>query len=255
MYVYLYDSFLEQKKYKSIIKEIENRLTDYGISGKILRLNNFIDAKPIIEDEIKRGAKNIVIVGNDKTFGLVLSRGAGSDCVFGFLPIGAENNTVASVLGIPVNEESVEVLAKRRKEKLDIGLVNNRFFVSQLHVMPSKVQVVYDRKFKVTASDKMEVVVCNFQPFYWKKDKKDKEIRVVHPQDGKLEAFLRPLTKNGWFGYKYEEPSIFPFEEMEIIGETAFLVETDGRQTKEINLKLKLAKSKIEMIVGKNRMF
>ena len=255
MYVYLYDGFLEQRKYGGIIKAIENRLTDYGISGKILRLNNFTDAKPIIEDEIKRGATNIIIVGNDRTFGLVLSRGAGCNCVFGFLPIGAENNTVAPVLGIPVNEESVEVLAKRRKERLDIGLVNNRFFVSQLHVVPAKVQVIYDKKFKVTSADKMEVVVCNFQPFYWKKDKKDKEIRVVHPQDGKLEAFLRPLTKSGWFGYKYEEPSIFSFEEMEILGDSAFLVETDGRQTKEISLKIKLAKNKIEMIVGKNRMF
>ena len=43
MYVYLYDNFLRQKKYDSMIKAMEVRLTDYGIAGKILRLNNFID--------------------------------------------------------------------------------------------------------------------------------------------------------------------------------------------------------------------
>ena len=78
---------------------------------------------------------------------------------------------------------------------------------------------------------------------------------MVHPQDGKLEAFWRPLTKRGWWGYKYEEPSIFPFEEMEISGEEPFMVEADGKSSKEIKVKIKLARNKITMIVGRNRRF
>jgi len=202
MYVYLYDNFLRQKKYDSLIKAIEVRLTDYGIAGKILRLNNFIDSKQIIEDEIRRGAKTVVIVGDDSTFGYVLSRAATCDCTFGFLPVGS-SNTIAEVLGIPVGLEACEVLSRRRKEKLDVGWMNNRYFVSQLKVLPAQVKVVYDEKFSVMADHKMEVIVCNLKPFYWKKDKKDKEDQVVHPQDGKLEAFIRPLTKQGFWGYKY----------------------------------------------------
>ena len=165
------------------------------------------------------------------------------------------DNTVAEVLGIPEGVGGVEALAKRRKEHLDVGWMNNRYFVSQLHVLPAKIQVIYDEKFKVTANEKMEVVVCNFQPFYWKKSQKDDDYQVVHPQDGKLEAFLRPLTKRGWWGYKYEEPSIFPFEEMEISGEEPFMVEADGKSSKEIKVKIKLARNKITMIVGRNRRF
>ena len=251
MYVYLYDNFLRQKKYDSLIKAVEVRLTDYGIAGKILRLNNFIDPKQIIDDEIKRGAKTVVIVGNDVTFGYVLSRAATCDCTFGFLPVGI-NNTISEVLGISVGVEACDVLSKRRKESLDIGWMNNRFFVSQLHVLPAKLKVIYDERFSVTAKEKMEVVVCNLQPFYWKKDNSD---QVVHPQDGKLEAFLRPLTKQGWWGYKYEEPSIFPFEEMEIVSDTPFTVEADGKVSKEIKVKIKLAHGKINMIVGRNRKF
>ena len=101
----------------------------------------------------------------------------------------------------------------------------------------------------------MEVVVCNLQPFYWKKDKKDKNEQEVHPQDGKLEAFLRPLTKKGWWGYNYEEPSVFPFEEMEILSNSPFTVEADGKVSKEIKVKIKLAHSKVEMILGRNRKF
>jgi len=254
MYVYLYDNFLRQKKYDSVIKAVEVRLTDYGIAGKILRLNNFIDPKQVIDDEIKRGAKTVVIVGNDATFGYVLSRAATCDCTFGFLPIG-QNNTISEVLGIASGVEACDVLSKRRKESLDVGWMNNRYFVSQLHVLPSKLKVVYDERFSVTTNEKMEVVVCNLQPFYWKKDKKDNAQQVVHPQDGKLEAFLRPLTKQGWWGYKYEDPSVFPFEEMEIVSDSPFTVEADGKVSKEVKVKIKLAHGKIDMIVGRNRKF
>lgn len=254
MYVYLYDNFLREKKYLPTVKAMEISLTDYGIGGKILRLTSFTDARPIIEDEIKRGAKTIVVVGNDATFGQVLGRSATAPCTFGFLPVGP-NNTIAEVLGIPVGVEGCDVLSRRRKERLDIGWMNNRFFISQLHVKPAKLEVVYDERFKVTAGDKMEVMVCNLQPYYWKRDKKDNETHVVHPQDGKLEAFLRPLTKKGWWGYTYEDPSVFPFEEMEITGREPFTVEADGRMTKEIRLKIKLAHSKVEMIIGRNRKF
>ncbi len=61
MYVYLYDQFLRDKKYVSALKAIEVRLTDHGIAGKIIRLNTHTDAKAIIEEEIKRGAKTVVI--------------------------------------------------------------------------------------------------------------------------------------------------------------------------------------------------
>lgn len=254
MYVYLYDNFLRDRKYASLVKAMEVQLTDFGIAGKILRLHNYTDAKPIIEDEIKRGAKTIVIVGNDSTFGHVLSRAATVECTFGFLPVG-NNNSIAEVLGIPSGLESCTVLSRRRKQRMDVGWVNNRFFVSQLHVHPAKIEVIYDERFRVTAHDKMEVVVCNLQPFFWKKDTKDKEMQVVHPQDGKLEAFLRPLTKKRWWGYTYEDPSIFPFEEMEIRGAEPFAVEADGKITKEIKLKIKLAHTKVEMIVGRDRKF
>ncbi|OGH83845.1 MAG: hypothetical protein A2261_02325 [Candidatus Magasanikbacteria bacterium RIFOXYA2_FULL_44_8] len=254
MYVYIYDNFVRNKKFESLIKAMEIRLTDYGIAGKILRLTNYTDAKPIIDDEIKRGAKTVVIVGNDETFGHVLSRSATCDCTFGFLPVGP-GNTIAKVLGIPEGEAACDTLSRRRKELLDVGWMNNRYFVSQLHVYPAKLEVVYDERFKVYANDLMEVVVCNLQPYYWKKHTKSQDQQVVHPQDGKLEAFLRPLTKKRFWGYNYEDPSIFPFEEMEIFAKEPFTVEADGKKSKEVKVKIKLAHGKIDMIVGRGRKF
>lgn len=234
---------------------METRLTDYGIAGKIVRLQNYTNAEAIIEEELKRGASTIVIVGNDDTFGHVLSRAASKDVVFGFLPVGPKNS-IASVLGIPVGEDACDVLSKRRKIRLDIGWFNNRYFVNQLHIKPADISVEYDERFRVSATDgKMELVVCNLQPFIWKDTKKKQH--QVHPQDGKLEAFLRPVKKGKGFFSKhvYEAPSVFPFEEMVVTSRKPFVVEADGKQSKEIKIKIKLARSKVEMIVGKERRF
>jgi diacylglycerol kinase family enzyme len=255
MYVYLYDNFLKQKKFAPIVKAMETRLTDFGIAGKILRLQNFTNPHAVIEDEINRGASAIIIVGNDQTFGHVLSRAATSSILFGFLPVGAKNS-IAEVLGIPPGIDGCDVLSKRRKVKLDVGWVSNRnrYFISQLHIPPSDITVEYDEKFKVSGRhNKMELVVCNLQPFVWRDTRKKKF--VVHPQDGKLEAFLRPLAGRGIIKEKYEAPSIFPFEEMIVTSQKPFPVEADGKITKETQIVIKLAKKRIEMVVGKDRRF
>jgi len=255
MYVYLYENFLKKKKYEKVIQEIETRLTDYGVAGKIVRLQNFSNSEAVIEEEIRRGAKTIVIVGNDETFGRVLSRGAKCDTVFGFLPIGMEDNSIAGVLGIPIGVDSCDVLARRRKVRLDVGWFNNRYFVSRLHIQPSNIRVEYDEQFTVSADyGKMELVVCNLQPFHWKGGRKANDI-IIHPQDGKLEAFLRPVIGKGVFRDKYGEPSMFPFEEMVVTSQDVFEVEADGKTSKEKKITIRLAKNRIEMIVGKERKF
>ncbi len=255
MYLYLYDDFVKEKKYESAVQSIETRLTDFGIAGKIIRLAQLSNAQAIIEEEFKRGYSTVVIVGNDTSFGNILSRAATSPVVFGFIPLGS-GNSIAQVLGIPVGVDACDVLSRRRKVRLDAGWVNNRYFVSQLHVLPHPISVKYDEKFSVSAKGdgKMELVVCNLQPYFWQ-DKNKKE-NVIRPQDGKLEAFLRPAMKKGLFGgWTYEDPSIFPFEEMEVSSKTPFVVSADGKESKEVKIKITLAKKRIEMIVGKERKF
>jgi diacylglycerol kinase family enzyme len=255
MYVYLYDNFLKQKKYDGLVKEIETRLTDYGIAGKIIRLQHYTNANIIIEEEIKRGAKTVVIVGNDATFGHVLSRAATSNVVFGFLPIGPDNS-IAEVLGIPVGADSCDILSRRRKVRLDVGWFNSRYFVSRLNIPPSNISIQYDEQFRVSATrGKMELVVCNLQPYFWKGGGRRGKDVVVHPQDGKLEAFVRPVVGKAIIRNIYEDPSIFPFEEMVVTGKKPFVVEADGKTSKETKITIKLAKNRIQMIVGKERKF
>ncbi len=253
MYVYLYDNFLREKRFATALKLVETRLTDYGIAGKIVRLQNFTSSEGVIAEEVRRGAKTIVVVGNDTTFAKVLSRGAAYPVLYAFIPIGP-NNSIAEVLGIPANETAADILARRRKINLDVGWFNNRFFISQLHIPPHQITIEYDERFKVSStSGKMELVVCNLQPYRWQGPKKE---YIVHPQDGKLEAFLRPVIKTGLFRREvFEDPSIFPFEEMVVSSAKPFVVEADGKTSKETKITIKLARSRMEMIVGKERKF
>ena len=112
------------------------------------------------------------------------------------MPVGTENS-IAEVLGISIGIDACDILAKRRKLFLDVGWLNNKYFISQLHIPPSDIEIEYDESFKVASRGrKMELVVCNLKPFVWSKGGKK---YVVHPQDGKLEAFLRPIVKTGVF--------------------------------------------------------
>ena len=253
MYVYLYDNFLRHRRYETVLKAIETRLTDYGIAGKIIRLQQYSSSELLIQEEVRRGAKTIVIVGNDTTFGHVLSYVASYDITFAFIPLGPENS-IAEVLGIPIGIDACDTLARRRRLRLDVGWMNNRYFISQLHIPPSHISIQYDEKFKVSAqSGKMELVVCNLKPFVW--TGKGKRY-IAHPQDGKLEAFLRPVIGASFFQKEqFEEPSIFPFEEMIVSSSKPFAVEADGKTTKEVKIIIRLAKSRIDMVVGKERKF
>ena len=253
MYVYLYDNFVRDKEHEETLKAIETKLTDYGIAGKIVRLQNFTNPQSIINEEVRKGARTAVVVGNDDTIGRVLSLAASCNITFGFLPVGKDIE-IADVLGIPSDARACDVLAQRRKIKLDVGWFNNRYFISQLHIPPSNIRIEYDEKFSVRSdSGLLELVVCNLKPFHWTKEGRD---QVVHPQDGKLEAFLRPVQPKKFMRrLKFEDPSLFPFEEMTVSSKTPFSVEANGKKSKETKITIRLAKKRIQMIVGKRRKF
>ena len=58
MYLYLYDSFLNNPKFGNKLAKIETRLTDLGIGGKISRLSPLKNLEELVSDEIKNGVKS-----------------------------------------------------------------------------------------------------------------------------------------------------------------------------------------------------
>ncbi len=74
MYLYIYDEDVQDKRFEREMAALENRLTDLGISGKVIRMALFRHAAENIRDEARRGATTVVVVGKDQTLTRVLMR-------------------------------------------------------------------------------------------------------------------------------------------------------------------------------------
>ena len=103
MYCYIYDEFTQDKRFEKELLNIENRLTDLGIAGKIVRMALFRNVQEMVRDEIRRGTMNVIAVGNDETVHKVIDVVSGTDVVLGIIPLGAPNE-LARMLGVPVAE-------------------------------------------------------------------------------------------------------------------------------------------------------
>ncbi len=254
-YVYLYDTFLQDKQYSSILSNIERRLSDFEINGKIVKMTSFTNPRSLAEDEIKRGAKTVIMVGNDDTLVRVLLKAADLDVIFGFLPVGMKKNHFAKVLGLPLNEKACDVIAARKIEKIDYGVVNQKnFFLCYLYIPEGRFKINCDDNFALSSGkEKWELAIANLLPPPFASEK-----FTLHPQDGKMELYLRPKS-GGMFSrlMKKEEQktSIFFFKKIVIKSEKQILVIADGRELHEVNLSVEVNKKKLALIVGKTRQF
>lgn len=255
-YLYLYDNYLKERPFQPIISIIETRLGDFEIVGKIVRLSTFTNPRVLVEDEMRHGVKNVVIVGNDDTLARILTRAADLEVTFGFLPIGQKKNYLAKILGIPLNEKSVEVLAARKVEKIDFGIINrNRFFLSYLYIPGARVKIACDRSFTVSPGrDKFEIAVANLLPPPFESDK-----FVLQPQDGQMEVYFQPaergLLSKLVKGKGDKITSMFPFQHLLITSDKVITVLADGKETQEAAVEIEVAKKKLKMVVGKGRQF
>jgi hypothetical protein len=62
--VYLYDQSLGAKRHQKLLEQLETRLTDLGISGKICRLGPMTRVEETVRQELVKKPKTIVVVGS-----------------------------------------------------------------------------------------------------------------------------------------------------------------------------------------------
>lgn len=73
MYIYIYDSFVNHKKYEKVLARIETRITDLGLNGKIVRIGIMTSVHDVVENELRKGANTIIAVGNNGIFSQALN--------------------------------------------------------------------------------------------------------------------------------------------------------------------------------------
>lgn len=258
MYFYIYDNFLNDRKYERDLSLIETRLTDLGISGKIGRLTAFTNARGLIRDEAKKGAHTIVVVGNDETVAKIIEGVEDLEVTIGIIPVGSSVN-ISESLGIPYGVLACDVLSKRTTQKIDLGKINGRYFLSQVHVASGKLSIEGEGRFTITTPDSnCELVVSNLRSREWIIDGKSSASQPGNPKDGFLDAIIFPKTGfvSRLLGREVNlKSTVVPLRKMIVMSETQLSVTADGKEFKHDNLSIEIVPDKLKVITGRERAF
>jgi diacylglycerol kinase family enzyme len=256
MYLYIYDQFLNSNKYSGLLAKIETRITDLGISGKILRFNPTTNIYNTLNNEIKRQTKTIIIVGNDYTIHETInaienlrSKSAMPNICLGIIPIGEKDNNIANILGIEKELLACEPLAMRRIKKIDVGVANKHFFISELSITSLGTTVEIGGRYKIESCKKGIIEIINLAD-----NKKNKNSCKINPEDDKLELVIN--NDNGFlrFSNKDDRQSVFVSDNFYVFNENEQAT-LDGVVKILTPVLVKMSGNKINFIVGKNRKF
>ncbi|MFA4941860.1 MAG: diacylglycerol kinase family protein [Patescibacteria group bacterium] len=257
MHVYLYDEYVNKKKYDNVLARIETRITDLGLNGKIIRLGVMKNIGEAVESEMKRGAKTIVAVGDDRTVNKIINAmikaeihsQLSAEIPFGIIPIGKENNKIADSLGISEAEEAGDVLSARRIEKLDIAQAGNHYFLSQAKIESRGTTVEIGKDYSIEIMETGEINVINLSVF-----SNLPENANPNPQDGVLELYIK--TKGARTLKQFapqENQSLFSLKKLTLINKKSSII-LDNAIEIATPAEISVVK-KLNIIVGKERKF
>lgn len=249
MNIFIYDSFLNHKKYDRLLARVETRITDLGLNGKISRLSLTRNISETVKNELKRGAKTIVAVGNDETVNQIINSLAGSQVPLGIIPIGEENNDIAKSLGIDSADSACDILSARLLAKLDLGLANGIYFLSNASIENQNTTISMSDNYTIEATKKGLIHIFNLA---------DPEIKLppnikVAPDDGTLELAICARGGKNIFS-RHDDQSIFKIKKITITNPKTQLI-LDGVVTLNTPAEITVVKQILNVIVGKNRNF
>lgn len=261
MYFYLYDSFLNDKRYERILGAIEARIADLDIKGRTVKLTVLQQLEETLRDAISRGAKTVVVVGNDSTVNQAVNIIANyKNVTLGIIPVG-EKNEVARILGVPEEESACDVISNRLIDILDVGRINGQYFLSKIEIKGEGAILECDGTYKIKLRRKIERIIIGNLGYY--------SGRMNNPKDGALEISIIPVTDNaGLFSFfkkeKVESDSVLINKYIKV---TSNLVDRKdgGVREKLINIddvriiktpaRVDAVPRQLKVIVGKERMF
>jgi diacylglycerol kinase family enzyme len=169
MHIYIYDNFVTERKYDKVVANIETRITDLGLNGKIIRLGIATNIYNTIETEIKKGAKTIVVVGDSAIFNQAInalakfaSAGIMSRPVpLGFIPISPKNSQIAAYFGIDNYRDACDFISARRIESIGLGLANDQYFLTQVRITTSGSIIEIDKDYTIEILENGIIYVIN----------------------------------------------------------------------------------------------
>ncbi len=169
MYYYIVNPAAGGGRINKIQDKLKSLLKEKKIDGELVKSIGKNDAYKIAKLAVKRGFTNIVAVGGNSTVSEVVNALIDApNSVLGIIPIGT-NNTLAKVLGISDWEKGVYILAQRRIRTIDLGKVNDSFFITSLEI-GFETEILKDRQNisplkKLTFKKDVLAKIFSFKPF------------------------------------------------------------------------------------------
>lgn len=263
MYYYIYDQFLSHKKYDKTVAQIESKITDLGIKDRIIKMSILKSVKELVTDALRKGASTIVAVGNDQTVNQVVNLIVAEPVVFGIIPVG-NNNSIAKFIGINDPLTACEIISARKVETINLGEVNNDYFINSIKVHDYKLILECNDKFRITTLSAENLIsIYNFSPAI---ETNLKPKKFFNPQDNFLEVVVEPKdekTLNTFFNSLFKKEknklpeSIFRVKKITIksTGQKSGSVMVDNFKVLKTPLNVRVSDKKLKIIVGKDRRF
>lgn len=187
LYAYLYDDFLTDSMFVKVLANIETRCSSLGIQGRTARLAIFRNPKELVESLVREGAQTIVVVGNDKSLEKVMWFLPDLPVTIGYIPV-AEPCGIASLLGIPIGDAACDVVAARRIETLDVGRIEDRYFLTDVRIPDARAQVDVEGLYRIGPSSAGTVCIRNLGGVT------SQGVSLADAKDGLLELSVEPMA-------------------------------------------------------------
>jgi hypothetical protein len=248
MYSYFYDVYLNARKYESTLAQVEGRLVELQINGKITRLTilNHFALGEWLQGEWKRGVKTIIAVGNDHTLNHLIHFPIPHYGVVGFIPIGG-GNTMASFLHIPEGLGACDVISRRLLKRLDLGFVNDHFFLTKLQMsLRRDMDLFCDEAWNLHVSKDGILTLFNAGVFPLTQER----IHRANGEDGVLEGVFTLQGQKLFSSFPRNSQSVFFFKKARLSALESFSLTYDGEKFSGHEAIFGLAPKKIKVIVG-----
>lgn len=245
MYAYVFDTYVQDQKYRTESARIETRLATLGIQGRVEKITILKNLQDSVRTLLKRGAETLIVVGNDQSIAKVLPLVVESDIALGIIPVGPDQR-VAQALGMPSGAAACDIISRRIMRRVDLGMAGGAHFILSAQLPPG-CRVLCDKQYTVEAMDAeahLEIVNVG------------SSATRSRPDDGKLELVVSGGS-GGWFGRgSAAGTSVFPITTAKIErqpGEHRLVL--DGQLNVNPPVTISVLKKSLHVIVGPDRKF
>ncbi len=237
-HLYIYDEFLSERKYERQLAAIEGRLASLDLSGATTRLSMLRGTRELVTSQVKDEITTVVIVGDDHTVDALMWFLPDLPVTVAYIPLRAPHHT-ADLLGIPSGLEACDVLAARKIETLDIGILDERYFLGEVSAAETMADVEVPGEFHVRAIAGGSIQFKNLG---------------ADAHDGQLDLVIRPREEKSGWGRRHEmQETRLQVRQAILSSADPIEIQVDHQVVRGQRFQVGIVPNKLKFITGRTR--